>query len=253
MLNDPATQKDSVYMVNHRRIGILVTNTDRSDFARSHDDDGVKFTALMQSARPDWSYRAYDCTIGQFPETVDQCDGYIIGGSPASVNDDAAWIGTLCAFIRKFDSVKTPVVGCCFGHQAIAKALGGTVGKNPGGWGFGVAATRMQRTEAWMTPAKSAIQLYAAHSEQVTKLPQQAIVLGGDAFCPAGSFRIGDHFLTTQYHPEMTKDFFVALTHAFETYIGSEVAENAREQAQTETDDKVFAQWMANFLEGRQA
>jgi GMP synthase-like glutamine amidotransferase len=151
--------------------------------------------------------------------------------------------------IRKFDAAETPMVGCCFGHQAIAKALGGTVAKNPKGWGFGVAPTHVSQNESWMKPAQSKVNLFAAHNEQVTVLPASAVVVGGDDFCPAGSFKVGQHFLTTQYHPEMTKEFFVGLTHAFEKYIGADVAMRAREQAETPTDSLIFAQWMAQFLE----
>ena len=236
-------------MANQRTIGILVTNTDRSDFAQRQAGDGEKFTKLMQSARPDWTYRTYDCTQGKFPNSIDECDGYVMGGSPASVNDDEQWIAKLLEFIRQLDTAQKPMVGCCFGHQAIAKALGGTVSKNPNGWGFGVAPTHIAQGEAWMTPSKSTLQLYAAHNEQVTVLPRRAVIVGGDEFCPVGAFTVGAHFLTTQYHPEMTKPFFVGLTHAFENHIGTDIATRARQQAETKTDGIILAQWMANFLE----
>jgi GMP synthase-like glutamine amidotransferase len=236
-------------MANQLTIGILVTNTDHSDFAKRHDADGVKFTNLLKAARPDWSYKVYDCTRGEFPITTHECDGYVMGGSPASVNDQETWIATLLDLIRKFDAAKTPLVGCCFGHQAIAKALGGTVSKNPNGWGFGVAPTYFSQSKGWMLPINSTLNLFAAHNEQVTTLPSKALVVGGDDFCPVGAFTVGGHFLTTQYHPEMTKPFFVGLTHAFENYIGTDVASRARQQAEIKTDGMIFAHWMANFLE----
>lgn len=239
-------------MANQLNIGILVTNTDRSEFAKRHDADGVKFTNLMKVARPDWNYKVYDCTRGEYPKSLDECDGYVMGGSPASVNDQEPWIADLLDFIRKFDAAKTPMVGCCFGHQAIAKALGGTVSKNPNGWGFGVAQTHISKSESWMHPANSTLKLFAAHNEQVTALPSKAVVVGGDDFCPVGAFTVGGHFVTTQYHPEMTKPFFIGLTHAFENYIGTEVATRARQQAEAQTDGILFAHWMANFLEQRQ-
>ena len=74
------------------KIGILVTNTDDSEFARSQLSDGEKFSRLMQFVRPDWDYIVYDCVAGSFPETGDDCEGYIIGGSPASVNDADPWV-----------------------------------------------------------------------------------------------------------------------------------------------------------------
>lgn len=227
-----------------------MTNTDHSHFAAGWPRDGEKFTTLLRIVRPEWNYVVYDCTKGEFPTAANVCDGYVIGGSPASVNDDDPWIASLLDFICVLNNEKTPAVGCCFGHQAIAKAMGGEVGSNPGGWGFGVSPTHFTVSEAWMRPAAKTMYLFAAHSEQVTKAPEVARILGGDDFCPAGSLAVDQHFLTTEYHPEMTEDFFVALTHAFESYIGSNVAARARLQAKTKQHDGLkFAEWMARFLE----
>jgi len=60
--------------------------------------------------------------------------GYVISGSPRSVVDDAdtLLVRNLLAFLREqAESGSAPVVGLCFGSQAIAAALGGRVGKNP--------------------------------------------------------------------------------------------------------------------------
>lgn len=232
-----------------RQIGILVTNTDESEFAQRHPKDGEKFTRLIQAARPEWRVKVYSVKDGQFPATPHACDGYVITGSPASVNGAAPWIAALMEFIRRLEAAKVPTVGCCFGHQAIAKALGGTVARNAGGWGFGVSPTRFLRHESWMQPDRPELNLYSAHSEQVTALPEGAEVLGGDAFCPVSSFRVGNTFFTTEYHPEMTCDFFVALTKEIEGYVGQDVAARARQQAKTPADGAIFGEWMAKFLE----
>ena len=63
-----------------------------------------------------------------------------------------------------------PLFGACFGHQAIALALGGKVGANPGGWVFGVTETEIIHAAPWMKGEAGCIQVNAAHSEQVTAL-----------------------------------------------------------------------------------
>lgn len=250
MIQHRATRETAFQIMNQLTIGILVTNTDNSEFAGRWPRDGEKFTTLLKSVRPQWMIKVYDCTKGEFPASPGACDGYVIGGSPSSVNDGDEWITRLFALIRTLDQTRTPTIGCCFGHQAISKALGGTVGRNPEGWGFGVSATHFASTETWMKPEKRTLNLYAAHREQTLTLPEGARILGGDSFCPTASLAIGDHMFTTEYHPEMTKSFFQGLIEAFASYTGPDVAEAARQQAASiDADGQVFAQWMANFLE----
>jgi GMP synthase-like glutamine amidotransferase len=231
-------------------IGILVTNTDDSDFAKQRPADGEKFLALLKPLRPDWKFTAVQVKDGVFPKSVADFDGYVITGSPASANGPEAWIATLLDFIREINAAKIPTVGVCFGHQAIARALGGVVSKNPGGWGFGIAETHFTRPEKWMEPKLETISLYSAHSEQVTVLPKDAVTLGGSDFCPVGSYKIGKHIFTTEYHPEMTPEFVTDLSYAFEKYLGHEVAQKAREQFKSPAQGQIFAKWMVRFLEG---
>jgi GMP synthase-like glutamine amidotransferase len=230
-------------------IGILVTNTDDSEFAKKHPRDGEKFRTLLQPLRPSWKFTAIQVKDGEFPTNVDDFDGYVITGSPASANGNAPWIFKLMNFICKIDEQKVPTVGICFGHQVIAQALGGTVSKNAKGWGFGTAPTHFTRFEQWMEPRQNDLSLYAAHNEQVTAAPNGAEVLGGSEFCPIGSFKVGDHIFTTEYHPEMTAEFITALSHEIEPYIGRDIATNARKQIEAPTDGKIFARWMVQFLE----
>lgn len=230
-------------------IGILVTNTDKSAFANARPKDGEKFRALLQPLRLSWQFTAVQVKDGEFPNHVDDFDGYVITGSPASANGNEAWIEKLMSFIRELHTKNIPTIGVCFGHQVIARALGGRVGRNPGGWGFGVMPTSYSVHENWMEPAQPLLNLYAAHNEQVLELPKGAEVLGGSDFCPIGSYKIGNAFFTTEYHPEMTTDFFTDLSREIESYIGPTAAEKARAQSTSPTDGKLFAKWMVQFLE----
>ena len=230
-------------------IAVLVTNTDRSDFAASHPRDGEKFRAVLRGVRPDWQVTDFDLTRGEFPGSLAGFDGVIIGGSPASVHDTDIWIARLPPLIRQIVAQGTPLFGACFGHQAIARALGGTVADNPAGWVLGVTTTRITAKAPWMAGAATTLRMNAAHTEQVTALPPGAEGLSGNDNCPFGAYRIGASVFATQYHPEMTDDFIAALVEEFGPALSPELHAKARASLAPPADTALFAEWIARFFE----
>jgi GMP synthase-like glutamine amidotransferase len=228
-------------------IAILVTNTDDSAFAARHPRDGEKFETLIRALRPAWQLTAFDLPSGEFPADLTAYDGFIIGGSPASVNEDAPWIARLLSAVPKIVALGRPLFGACFGHQAIAVALGGKVTDNPGGWVFGVTETLVTNPLPWMAPGP--VRLNAAHSEQVTVVPAGAKVLGGNADCPAGFLAWGGRVLTTQYHPEITHDFMTALVEEYARKVPPDVATKAFQSLALPADLARMAGWIIGFFE----
>jgi GMP synthase-like glutamine amidotransferase len=221
-------------------IAILMANTDESDFAQGHPKDGEKFTRLLAPLRPDWQFSVVTVKDGEFPEDLSAYDGFIITGSPASVHDADPWVDRLMDVIRQIRSENRPVFGACFGHQAIAKALGGRVDRNPGGWVFGLEETVLEGEP---------IRLYAAHVEQVTALPAGAKSLGGNAGCPNGAFQIGTRVLTSQYHPEITPQFAAALVEEYADKLPPAVALRAKESLAETADSARIADRIIRFFE----
>lgn len=226
---------------------MLLANNDASEFSTRFPSDAEKVCTLLRAQRPDWSYEAYSVKDAVFP-APNAADGFVITGSPASVHDPLPWIARLSELIRHFNQSQVPLLGLCFGHQLIAKALGGEVSRNPGGWRFGVAETIFDDLRPWMKPEVRRLRLHACHSEQVTRLPAQAQRLGGDTACPIGSFAVGQHIFTTEYHPEFTSGFMRALADAYEGEVPNAILDAGRLQIQNEVQSDVFAQWMVQFL-----
>lgn len=230
-------------------IAVLATNTDDSAFAARHPRDVQKFRALLHAVRPGWKITAFDLPKGEFPEDVQGFDGFLIGGSPSSVHDEDAWIDRLFGVIREAHAAGKPLAGACFGHQAIAKALGGTVGPNPGPFVLGTAETEVVAPAPWMEPV-ARFRLAAAHGEQVTALPPGAEVVGQTPGCPAACYRIGSAVFATQYHPEMTPAFVAALVTEFSPMFPAEVGTAALASLPLGMEGQRFAEWIARFFEG---
>jgi GMP synthase (glutamine-hydrolysing) len=52
---------------------------------------------------------------------------------------DEPWIIGLTNYVREvYEKHKKPVIGICFGHQIIARALGARVGRSDRGWEIAV-------------------------------------------------------------------------------------------------------------------
>ncbi len=227
-------------------LALLVTNTDDSAFAARHPRDGEKFAALIAQVRPGWQVTAFDLPAGQFPQPDARFDGWMIGGSPASVHDDAPWIARLMGLIRHLVARQDPIFAACFGHQAVALALGGQVGRNPVGWKLGLAEMTVL-PNPWLE--QGLVAQYAAHLEQVTHLPRGARVLATSDHCPMASFAIGDHIFTTQYHPEMTHGFITALVDEIAPKLPPDVIAMAKTSLLRRADTASFAESIARFFE----
>ncbi|KAI8471589.1 MAG: hypothetical protein J3K34DRAFT_229547 [Monoraphidium minutum] len=86
--------------------------------------------------RPGDEFVVFACTAGEFPtphEAAAAFDALIVGGSHYSAYEDHAWILQLKGLIPRYVEAGAKIIGCCFGCQVLAEALGGRVGPNPSG------------------------------------------------------------------------------------------------------------------------
>ncbi|WP_144289959.1 type 1 glutamine amidotransferase [Ideonella sp. A 288] len=232
-----------------RRLAILSPFEGLVAFAARHPDDGAKVAAALSPLRPDWHFDTYRVSDGQWPDDVAGHDAWVITGSPASVNDDRPWIGRLEALVRERHAQRRAMVGLCFGHQVIAKALGGRVGPSLGGGRFGTAPLQLQQPQPWMQPPQADLSLYAAHVDQVLEPAPQAVVLGGDAFCPVGACAIGTHVFTTQYHPEFSRAVMDDVLDEMAPHLPAADLARGRAQLARPVDAPLVWQWIARFVD----
>jgi len=224
------------------RLGILQVNHDTSeDIGNGFPDDAHRFRDLFDTLDQRFSYRVYMTIGGELPDHVDEQDAYLITGSPLSVLEELSWKEDLYAFIRACDAAKKPLVGCCFGHQAIAVALGGKVEQV--GWNVGVETAQFNQGD--LPP-------YVFHQDQVTELHPGVERIAATEVCPNAGFAKGKHILTTQAHPEFTPRFMAALVDKYGSALGEGLAKtqaSLNETAQGET----FAKWATDIFRGNPA
>ena len=121
-------------------IGILKTDAVRSEWVPTFGEYPDMFERLVRGADSSARFTTWDVEAGIHPSEgeIDSVDGFIITGSKSSVYDDKSWIRDLEGLIQTLHAKRKKMVGICFGHQIIAKALGGLVSKSEKGWGVGI-------------------------------------------------------------------------------------------------------------------
>ena len=231
------------------RLAILMANTDESAFADHHPRDGEKWRAALEPVLPGASFLVYPVKDGVFPDApLDRFDGFIVTGSPASPCEGEAWQDRLEALIRQITAARVKLFGACYGHQAIARALGGAVGPNPGGWQFGLEESQVVAPAPWLE--EGPIRLFAAHQEQVTKPPVSVTIIARHPACPVAGMALGTHLFTTQYHPEITPRFMADLIEEDRAILPPEVIARAEASLATPPENRRFARWIARFFAG---
>lgn len=124
--------------------------------------------------------------------------GVIISGGPASVYEPGAPQVDPGIF-----ALGIPVLGLCYGHQAIAWHLGGRVQRGEKGE-YGLAWLETREPDALFEGAEGRQQIWMSHRDSVVEVPPGFVVLGSTETCPVAA--MGDaarRIYGLQFHPEV--------------------------------------------------
>lgn len=230
-------------------IGILQCDDVKADLQVDHGNYQQMFSVLLRDLLPESQLPVYRVLDGEFPDNANECDAYLITGSKHGVNDGMTWIDDLCEFVRELWTLRTPLIGVCFGHQLMARALGGTVRKAEQGWGLGLSFNQLHERREWMAPYKDHLDLLVSHQDQVTILPPQAQVLASSEFCPYYLVQYAEHFVSVQGHPEFTKGYSRDLLKMREEILPPARVRAALTSLHGKTDGDLMMQWLVQFLQ----
>ena len=227
------------------RIAILETGAPPSDLSPEHGRYPQMFTRLLGQG---FETRTIDVRHSAPPDPG-AFDGVIITGSPAGVYDGDPWIDRLLDWIASAKG-RTRMVGICFGHQAMAQALGGRVEKSDKGWGVGLHRYRVEQAQPWMTPSRDRVAITASHPEQVVETPAGARIFLSSDFTPFAGLAWDDDAISMQCHPEFTPAFASALAEGRRDRIGADRVDPALDTLRGDNDRDAVSQWLRTFLLG---
>lgn len=225
------------------RIALLETGAPPPALAAVHGDYPAMFRELLGAG---FAFETFDIQADQWPDPA-AFDAAILTGSAAGVYESDPWIADLLDWIRAAKG-RTRLVGVCFGHQAMAQALGGRVEKSDRGWGVGLHRYDVVSPEPWMSPAAATVALPVSHQDQVVEKPDEARVLLRSDFTPFAGLAWGDDAISFQAHPEFTPAFATALTAGRHDRIDPALVERAVDSLRGADDRAMVGGWISDFL-----
>ncbi len=160
---------------------------------RHHDVDSAGFIGAA------FESRGAELTVhlitdhGPLPDPAG-FDHIVVLGAVNSVNDPDPWIADELAWLRRADQAAVPVLGICFGAQALCAAFGGRVEAMPGkeiGWRpIDSLAPDIVPPDPWLE----------FHGDRCLPPPRARLLARNEIAVQA--FAIGPH-LAVQFHPEV--------------------------------------------------
>ena len=190
------------------------------DMPVATDSSHCDIFSAWESPSIDWVY--FDAVTGLLPKLDEllNFDGFILTGSHYSAYEPLEWISKYEEWIRELarfqkNNSKPPrVFAVCFSHQAVNKALGGTVGRNPHGkfvWNMeDVKLNHNAQKHPFFKGLvnednKISYALFESHGDSVTALAPIAEHLATSDTSNFEIVSIGDDIISIQSHPEFSE------------------------------------------------
>ncbi|KAJ5999412.1 hypothetical protein N7451_007222 [Penicillium sp. IBT 35674x] len=178
-----------------------------------------------------------------------EVDAFLLSGSKHDAFADDIWILTLTEYVRDVvQAHKKPVVGVCFGHQILARALGARVGRGEG-WEVSVDEITLTDTGKEVF-GKDKLFLHQMHRDIVFETPEGCVNLGYSGPCGVQGLYMPKRLISIQAHPEFNEFIMTKLLIARHDggLFNDELYESGCKRAAKEHDGELLARRFIQFI-----
>ncbi|KAJ3687091.1 hypothetical protein LUZ61_016255 [Rhynchospora tenuis] len=196
-----------------KTFGVLLCAEDSDFVKKTYGGYFGVFSGLLAEEGEDW--RLYRAVRGELPrgDEIDQFDGFVVTGSCSDAHGNDAWILNLVDLLKNLVEKQKKVLGICFGHQILCRALGGKTGRAKA-WDLGITCIHPSPSTLRLLSSLNIpphLPVIECHRDEVWELPPQAEAMAQSEKTGIEMFRYGGHIMGIQGHPEYSKDILLNL------------------------------------------
>ena len=136
-------------------------------------------------------------------------DVVILTGSHSMVTNEEFLSLKLEKWIPKLIKNEVPTLAICYGHQLLAKSLGGVSDYHKKGIEIGTVDISLEedaKNDILFSKLENSFKAHTIHSQTVLKLPSNAVRLAFNQHDKNHAFRVGNYAWGVQFHPEFDKN-----------------------------------------------
>ncbi|KAK2383454.1 gamma-glutamyl peptidase [Trifolium repens] len=242
---------------SRKRFGVLLCAEDSEYVKKMYGGYFGVFVRMLEEEGERWD--VYKVARGEFPKDDEliHYDGFVITGSCSDAHGNDTWVSQLLILLKKLNNMNKKILGICFGHQILGRAIGGKVTRSPTGWDLGVRNITLSSSLPYPLSSlklPSKLSIIECHRDEIRELPAKAEVIARSDKTGIEMFRYGDHIMGIQGHPEYSKDILFNIIDRLiqKKFITENLAMKAKEKVgMKEPDREAWKRVCITFLKGR--
>ena len=221
-LEPPSSWYDAAAMATPDDMNVFLFQIRADNVAAKHERECILETGRIDRSQLSFVNLAIDpgCTA----DLCRDADAVLIGGSAShSVVNDDPFTENLISTVKAIVDRGQPLFGSCWGHQFIARALGGEVVTDVEHGEVGVVdveSTAHAGDDPLFAAMPDRYPVLMGHHDRVDRLPEGCSELAFSSTCRNQAFRLDGHpVYGTQFHAELLPDQLVERLTMFRQYM----------------------------------